>query len=142
MRKILFLMITLAISGAAVKAQSADEKAVAANCKLLSQGLITRNKKLLENLASTDLSYGHSSGDVEDKTTFVKNVMDKKVIYVAINVPVQTIKMAGDNAIVRQTQQLKLIKAGKPTDLKIGNMLIWHKQGKDWKLLAKQGFKL
>ena len=126
----------------AAKAQSADEKAVAANCKLLNQGLITRNKKLLESLAANGLNYGHSNGDVENKAVFVKNVMDKKVIYVSINVPNQTIQIDGNNAIVRQTQELKVIKAGKQTDLKIGNLLIWHKEGKNWKLLVKQGYKL
>lgn len=132
----------LVVSITAAKAQSADEKSVAANCKLLNQGLITRNKKLLENLATDELSYCHSNGDVENKTAFVKNVMDKKVIYEAINIPQQTIQIAGNNAIVRQTQELKVIKAGKKIDLKIGNLLIWQKQGKTWKLLAKQGYKL
>jgi len=132
----------LAAFGKAAKAQSADEKAVAANCKLLNQGLISRNKQLLEGLAANGLSYGHSNGDVETKAVFVKNVIDKKVTYVAINIPKQTINIVGDNAIVRQIQELKLIKDGKKVDLKIGNMLIWHKEAKAWKLLAKQGYKL
>jgi len=142
MKRILFLITVLTIFGGAVKAQSADEKVIAANCKLLNQALITRDKALLERLVATKLSYGHSNGDVEDKTTFVKNVVDKKPIYVTINIPSQTINIADNNAIVRQTQELKVIKEDKETDLKIGNLLIWQKQGKAWKLLVKQGFKL
>ena len=132
----------MAVFGTAAKAQSADENAVASNCKLLNQGLISRNKHLLESLAANGLSYGHSNGDVETKAVFVKNVMNKKVTYVAINIPNQTISIVGDNAIVRQVQELKLIKDGKKTDLKIGNLLIWHKEAKTWKLVAKQGYKL
>lgn len=142
MKKALFLLMMLTAFGTIVKAQSVDEKAVAVNCKLLSQGLITRNKALLERLTATKLSYGHSNGDVEDKATFVKNVLDKKPIYVVINIPNQTIQIAGNNAVVRQIQELKVIKEGKESDLKIGNLLVWQKQGKAWKLLVKQGFKL
>lgn len=78
MKKVLFLLMMLTAFGTIVKAQSVDEKAVAVNCKLLSQGLITRNKALLERLTATKLSYGHSNGDVEDKATFVKKCFRQK----------------------------------------------------------------
>jgi hypothetical protein len=142
MKKILYLFSLLLILSVTVKAQSADEKAVAAKCLLLSKGLITRDSKLLKSLTSSKLSYGHSNGNVEDQAAFIKAVVDKTTIYQAINIPKQEISVVNTIAIVRQVQELKLLKDTVKSDLKIGNLLIWQKTSGAWKLLVKQGFKL
>ena len=133
----LFLAFTFA-----AKAQNADERDIDNAGKLLNRGLINRDIKLLNRLVLPNLSYGHSSGAVENKAAFKKAVADGPVRYISIDVVDQTITITGNVAITRQIQTLKLINDGKPTDLKIGNMLIWKKVKNTWKLLAKQGFKL
>jgi hypothetical protein len=35
----------------------------------------------------------------------------------------------------------KLISDGKPVELKIGNIMVWQKVKRKWKLLARQGIK-
>ena len=142
MKKILYLITLLVTVTITLKAQTADEKAVAEAGKQLNQGLITRNIKLLENLTAPELSYGHSNGNIENRTAFLKAVSAGNVRYVSINASKQTIQVTGDNAITRHVQDLKLVKDGKPTDLIIGNLLVWHKYNGKWKLVAKQGFKL
>ena len=141
-KKTIYLFIILLALTVAAKAQSADEIAVDNAGKLLNRGLINRDIKLLNRLTLAKLSYGHSSGNVEDKAAFLKAVASGPVTYVSIDIADQTISINGNIAITRQTQTLKLINDGKPTDLKIGNMLIWKKVNNLWKLLAKQGFKL
>jgi hypothetical protein len=141
-KKTLYLFITLLVIGTTLKAQSADEKAVAEGVKLLNKGLITRDKKLLENIAAPELSYGHSTGDIQNKAEFVDAVMRGAPIYRDIIVTNQTIKIAGDNAIVRHMQVTKLTKSGVKSEIHIGNLLVWHKYNGQWKLIVKQGYKL
>lgn len=142
MKKILYLFTLLLALTITVQAQTADEKAVAEAGSQLNQGLINRDIKLLDDLVAPELSYGHSSGNIETKTTFLEAVSKGPVRYLAINLTNQTIQVNGDNAITRHTQDLDLVNNGTPSKLKIGNMLVWHKYNGKWKLVAKQGFKL
>ncbi len=141
-KKTIYLFALLLAFTVAANAQSADEKNIDNAGKLLNRGLINKDIKLLDRLALPTLSYGHSSGAVEDKAAFLKAVASGPVTYVSIDISNQTITITGNVAITRQTQTLKLINDGKPTDFKIGNALIWKKVNNLWKLLAKQGFKL
>ncbi len=141
-KKTIYLFALLLAFTFAAKAQSANEIAVDNAGKLLNRGLINKDIKLLNRLTLANLSYGHSSGAIEDKAAFLKAVGSGPVTYVSIDISNQTISISGNIAITRQIQTLKLINDGKPTDLKIGNMLIWKKVNNLWKLLAKQGFKL
>ncbi len=142
MKKILYLLSLLITLTFTATAQRADEKAIDNAGKLLNRGLINRDIKLLNRLVLPNLSYGHSSGAIENKAAFTKAVADGPVQYISIDIADQTITISGNVAVTRQIQTLKLINDGKPTDLKIGNILIWKKANNNWKLLAKQGFKL
>ena len=142
MKKIVCLFTLLVALNITVKAQTADEKAVAKAGVQLNQGLINRDIKLLTNLVAAELSYGHSNGNIEDKKAFLNAVATGPVKYISIDISKQTIKVNGNNAITRHIQDLKLVNDGKPTDLNIGNLLVWHKYNGKWKLVAKQGFKL
>jgi len=50
--------------------------------------------------------------------------------------------VAGDAAIVRHLYESEMETDGKPTNVKIGALQVWQKQDGNWKLLARQGFKL
>ncbi len=142
MKKILYVFTLLVLLNITAKAQSADEKAVDNAGKLLNSGLINKDIKLLNRLTLPGLSYGHSSGNIEDKAAFIKAVAEGPVRYISIDISNQTISINGNIAITRQIQNLKLANNGTPTELKIGNMLIWKKTKNIWRLLAKQGYKL
>jgi ketosteroid isomerase-like protein len=45
-------------------------------------------------------------------------------------------------AIVRNICSIKGTKDGAPLDIKIGVLMVWKKEGAEWKLLARQGYKL
>ena len=57
-------------------AQSKQEKTVAATVEKLRMAMIDANKTELEKLVAEKLSYGHSSGKVEDKNSFVSNIIN------------------------------------------------------------------
>ncbi len=129
---------TVALSGGS----SEDESAVAAAVDSLNKGILDPEKNLLEIIASEDLSYGHSGGKVQNKAEFVDDLTNGSFDFQTVNIANQTIKIAGDNAIVRHTFTAKATNAGAPVDLNIGNLLVWRKESGQWKLIARQAFKV
>ena len=124
------------------QAQSAN-KDIASSIDALTKAMIAQDKPTLEKLTADELSYGHSTGAVEDKTLYIKNIMAGSPKFLEISNTDQTISLAGDNAIVRNISSIKGTRPdGTPLDIKIGVLMIWKKSGSDWKLLARQGFKL
>jgi hypothetical protein len=54
----------------------------------------------------------------------------------------QTITRAKRTAVVRHTFTAKATNNGTPADVKLGVLQVWQKQGRHWKLLARQAVKL
>src|SRR6266446_3927218 len=128
-------------SGAAM-ADSADATAVDKAIEALRKAYLEADKSQLDKLTADQLSYGHSSGKVESKPQFVDGVMTRKAIIKSIAFPEATVAVVGDAAVVRHLWESESETDGKPTSTKIGVLQVWQKQDGNWKLLARQGFKL
>ncbi len=124
-------------------AQSADEKAVAIAVESLRKAMIDADKTTLESLTAEQLSYGHSSGAIEDKTAFVEAIVSGKSNFNSIELSEQTIRFAGNDAIVRHKFKAELVnKDGALNNVNIGILQVWQKQKGKWKLIARQAVKL
>jgi hypothetical protein len=142
MKKIIYLFIFLFSSAISVAtAQTSEETKVATAVAALNKAIIDADKNVLETLTAEELSYGHSGGKIEDKTQFITALSSGAVDFLSIDITDQTITLAGKNAIVRNTFSAKLTSDGKPVELKIGNIMVWQKVKRKWKLLARQGYK-
>jgi hypothetical protein len=113
----------------------------------LSEAMIKADANALKQLTATELSYGHSSGRVEDQTSFIANLVSGASDFVSIELQNQQIQPLDDLAVVRHTLVAKTNDSGKPGQVRIGVMLVWQLQGeskkdKEWVLLARQAFKL
>jgi ketosteroid isomerase-like protein len=109
----------------------------------LTKAMLAADKAKLDSLVADQLSYGHSAGVLQDKTVFVDTIASKKTIYKSIDLSQQTIAIAGNNAIVRHNWVGQSGSGdGKWAESKIGILQVWQKQGSDWKLLARQAYKV
>ena len=81
-------------------AQSADDKEVTARVEALRLAMISGDKASLENLTAEDLSYGHSSGKIEDKASFLGSVSGGSN-FRSISLTEQTVKIVDNTAMVR-----------------------------------------
>ena len=138
-RFIVFILLGVSVM---VKAQSKDETNVLAAVENMRLALISGDKTALENIAATDLSYGHSSGKIQDKAAFVEAFLNGSSDFVSIEYKNQTVKVTGKTALVRHELHAKTNDGGKAGEAHIGVLLVWQKQGKEWKLLGRQAFKL
>jgi len=122
-------------------AASADETAVAQAVEALRKATFGQDKTQLEALCADQLSYGHSDGRVQNKAEFIDGVMTRKAIVKSITLSDHTIAVVGNDAIARHTWASESETDGKPNSTKISILQVWQKQGGNWKLLARQGFR-
>ena len=136
------LLICWLLGNASLFAQTADEKAVADRVEALRKAMIAADKTVLEDLVAEELSYGHSSGLVEDKAAFVDQFLTGKSVFKTITLSDQTIKMAGNVAIVRHRLTGDTNNNNVPGKADIIILLVWQKQNGKWKLLARQAARI
>jgi len=141
MIKILTILMASTLS-VAVYAQKNDEKTLTAAVETFRQAMIDGNKAILENIAAEDLSYGHSSGVMEDKTAFVTALTSGKSDFVAIELSEQSVKIVNGVGLVRHKLIGEINDGGRANTVRLGVLLVWQKQKGEWKLLARQAFKL
>lgn len=144
MRKILIIVVfAFGLTGWVNCQQSDEEKNVTAAIETLKKAIVDADKSLLESIAADELVYGHSNGKVQNKSEFIQEIVSKQPIdYIKVETTDQTIKIAGNTAVVRHIYSAETVNNGAPGSLKIGNMLIWQKQNGKWKLLARQAYRI
>lgn len=142
-KKLLAVVLFSFFSVSILFAQSKDEKAVANAVEVLRKAMVDADKTTLENITLPALTYGHSGGKLEDKNTFIENIVNGNSDFVNITLTDQTIKVVGNTAIVRHKLSADTNDKGKgPAKVELYILLVWAKQNREWKLLARQAVKV
>ncbi|HEU5145764.1 MAG TPA: nuclear transport factor 2 family protein [Chryseosolibacter sp.] len=143
MKTTTFLTFILTFSTMVLFAQKKEEAALAESVKRLNQAMIDANQIALEELTAKNLSYGHSSGLIEDKDKYITAIVDGTFGFTSIDLTDQTIAVSGDVAIVRHKFQAATDDKGKePGSVKLSVMQVWQKQKGKWLLLARQATRI
>ena len=138
--RILIIMFSFLLYTSA-HAQKPD-KEIESSVETLNKAMISADRSVLEKLTSDDLSYGHSTGVVQNKSEYIKDILTGPVKFIQIENANQSISVTDNTATVRNICSIKGTRDGAPLDLKIGILMVWIKKGDSWKLLARQGYKL
>lgn len=125
-------------------AVSADEAAVSKNLEAFRVAQAAADAGALGALCAPELSYSHSDGRVEDKATFVANATSGKSKMLSLEYQDRTVRVVETAAIVRfhWVARSESVADGKVSDTNLGILMVWQKQGSDWKLLARGSTKL
>jgi ketosteroid isomerase-like protein len=138
--KQLFLLAALAF-GVTVQAQRSYEEQVQKTVAQFVKALEDSDLKTLSAVASPRLTYGHSSGKIENKEQFLQTFKTGASDFVKINITEQTIDITGTTAIVRHLFDADTNDNNKPGHVTLKVMTVWQKQGTKWILLARQAVK-
>lgn len=138
MKSLFFLILTILHFGTFEQEENQIEKRV----EEFRMALIDPSRENLEDLCSIHLSYGHASGRVENYSQFVVTLISGANDFSSISFEDQSIQVTGNIAIARQTMNAKLSANGPEFSVKMGVMQIWQKENKNWKLIARQAFKI
>ena len=120
--------------------QTGKEGAVTAAVEALRKAMIAADRSALDKIAAAELSYGHSSGRLENKAEFIEALASGKSGFSAIELEGQTINIVDRIAMVRHMFHGTRRKEG--DKVKLYTLLIWLQQQDQWKLLARQAAKL
>lgn len=118
------------------------EEAVETAVDALTRAMLDADRTALNDLVLDGLSYGHSSGAVQDKTAFVEALASRRSSFPSITLSNRSASVVGEDAIVRHVFDGETTANGKTVPVHIGVLQVWHREGGRWRLLARQAFKL
>ncbi|OOG73177.1 nuclear transport factor 2 family protein [Algoriphagus sp. A40] len=119
------------------------EKEVAASVEKMRTALLAEDVATLKSLTSEDLNYGHSSGVIENQEQFLEVFASKKTDYQKWDISDLSITFHGKElAMVRHNVVADFASNGNVATLNLGLLMVWVKEKGDWKLLARQAFRI
>lgn len=144
MKALFFAAVLLVAAGGPVLAlaQGKDEPALVAAVEAFRKALIDPDQATLDKLTMDELTYGHSSGLIQDKEAFEQALLSGASDFVSIDLSDQTMKIVGTTAWVRHTLSAVTNDGGKPGQTHLSVLLVWMKQKGQWRLLARQAVKV
>jgi len=120
--------------------QTGKETAVSTAVEALRNAMVAGDKAALEKLAMDELSYGHSSGRLENKAEFIATLASGMAGFSGIELSDQTVNVVDRIALVRHVFNGTRRKEG--DKMKLSILTVWLQQQDQWKLLARQAAKL
>jgi hypothetical protein len=119
---------------------STQESAVSAAVDALHKAMMAADKPALDKMLMAELSYGHSSGRLENKAECIATFVGSKSGFSAIDIEGQTVSIVGKVALARYTFNGTRRKEG--DKVKLYTLTVWLEQQGQWKLLARHAAKL
>lgn len=119
-----------------------DQKEVTNLVEKYRLALIDPNEKNLSALIHDQLTFGHSSGKMENKAEFMEALVSGKSNFNSIEFTDQTVTMSDNVALVRHKMHAEITENEKTSPINLGVLLVWKKQKSSWKLIARQAYKL
>lgn len=109
----------------------------------LNKALVEKDEATLDKICADGLSYGHSSGAIQDKATFIDDVVNGPFQFLSINTEDQLVGIYEDLATVTNVFVATGVNNGDTIELRIGTAHLYkrHNDG-SCKLVLRQGFKL
>ena len=140
MQNVKLLIGFLCLFSGYVAASPAD-KNVAQAVDHLTQAMLHKDIKQLQALTAEQLTYGHSSGKIQNKQEFIADIETGRSGFKTLEMQKQTITLQGDTALVRNHFHAQAVNSGVEVPTDIENFQVWQKQKGHWLLIGRQAFK-
>jgi len=128
-------------SGYAAGEPAAADKDVAVAVDHLTQAMLHKDIPQLQALTANNLTYGHSSGKVQNKQEFIADIETGRSGFKTLEMQKQTITLNGDTALVRNHFSAQAVNSGVEVPTEIENFQVWQKQKGKWLLIGRQAYK-
>jgi ketosteroid isomerase-like protein len=128
-------------SGYAAAAPAASDKDVAAAVDHLTQAMLHKDIPQLQALTANNLTYGHSSGKIQNKQEFIADIETGRSGFKTLEMQKQIITLNGDTALVRNHFSAQAVNSGVEVPTEIENFQVWQKQKGKWLLIGRQAYK-
>ena len=135
----ILLAVTLIAVAPPVAAASPAEKEVLAAMELWRQAMVKKDAAAFDKVFHPDLTYGHSSGLIENKAQATDHVLKSTTVYEDVRFADTRVSVTGSTALV--TGKVKYLK--RPKDQKVIEqdlvvLSVFVKTARGWQMRARQ----
>ncbi len=139
-RLTLLLILTLSFTG--LQAQNKQAINLENAVETLRKAMVDGDRAALTAISSENLTYGHSSGKIENQKQFVESIANGSSNFESIELSNQQITIQNKTGIVRHDFFATTHDAGRsPGEVKLHIMTVWVKEGKNWKIIGRQAIR-
>jgi len=121
-------------------AQANEASAVSSAVEAFRKAMVAGDRSALDKLTAAELSYGHSSARLENKSEVVEALASGKSGFAAIELSDQTVNVIDNVALVRH--RFVGTRRSEGDKLKLMVLTVWLRRQEQWKLLARQATKV
>lgn len=133
-----FLLLMIGVAGCG---KNNGEASVKKAVDKLNKAMVDADSAALYQLTYPNLSYGHSSGVIQNQKEFVEGITSGRSDFVSIELTDQTIEVVGNTATVRHILSAKTFDNQVDGTVRLQILLVFVKSEGEWKLLARQAVK-
>ena len=125
-------------------AQNRNEMAVLGGTRNLQNAIFkNRDSATIENLFAGEVSYGHSGGKIENRQEAIRNILKNTSTYSGVEMGPVYLQVNGETAITRhELTATEHTADGRNVSLKLHIVMVWTKEKKGWKMMARQAVKV
>jgi hypothetical protein len=116
--------------------------AVAEAVNTLKERLIEPTEENLKAISHPDLTYGHSTGTIEDQAAFAEALLSGNNDYRSYDISEQVIKLEGNTAWVRHIMDAEVVIPTETLNVHLNVLTVWVKKDGKWILFARQAVKV
>ncbi len=108
---------------------------------MLRNSLLKKDSVALSNLLADDVTYGHTNGLMQTKAQIIRSVVSGEQDYKTIEPSDMNVRIYGTTGVVTMKSKVTMLFKGSPLDMAMFVTLVWARDDKDWKLVARQSVK-
>jgi ketosteroid isomerase-like protein len=140
--KTIHLAFLILFSGS-VLGQAKKEQDVWQRVEQLNKAIfVNKDSAALAGLLAENVTYGHSGGKIENKAEMIRAAVSNQNTYRDVSMEKSMISFEGKTAVLRHVFSAMQTEKGKESPLKLSVLHVWYKQGKEWRLIARQAVKV
>lgn len=121
---------------------AAEKTAVEEAMTTLVSALLEPTEENLKAISHPDLTYGHSTGKIEDQTAFMDALLSGNSDYKTYNTSDQMVKLVGNTAWVRHIMDSEIVIPTETLNVHLNVLTTWIKVNGKWILFARQAVKV
>jgi hypothetical protein len=142
MKNVFLISLFFFISIAAFS-QSGNDNQVWSRVEALTKAIFEKkDSAALLDLVSSNVTYGHSTGNIEDKATMVQKAMGSKQTYKNLEFEKGSIDIDGNTAVLRHNLRGITMENGAESPLNLAILQVWRKENGKWRIWARQAVKI
>ncbi|HYG62121.1 MAG TPA: nuclear transport factor 2 family protein [Thermoanaerobaculia bacterium] len=135
------VLLVLTGDGAYAQAPNAEADVRAADAQRFA-AMVARDRQALERLLADDLTYTHSTGQVESKAQFLESIAAGGLVYQAIDPEEVAVRVYGETAVVTGRASLRVESRGQALVLPVRFTSVYVRKDGLWRLAAWQSTRL